>query len=185
MDARFRGHDTNENHRYFKTPNKYSPNTISAKSDNLNTEMNAAPSIPKIARIGILSIFYVIILILIITTSTSIERTAPPELLKSLFQGTDKGFIPLGNKLKSLKPLLPKTGVFSFITDDDTSLQSKTLYREAQSSLCPLVLNWEPKEQLGILFCRNASTAEKRLKETGYEWLSKMNDSQGIVRKLK
>ena len=130
--------------------------------------------------------FYFFILIEIGRGFAPITPKPPPALLKSFLAGTDEGYPALGSEFEPFQKWLPKGGVISFLTDQphwEESTEAATIYRNAQTSLCPLVLNQEPTEPIAIVYCKDRETAERRILETGYRWVAIIADGKGIAAK--
>ncbi len=113
------------------------------------------------------------------------EEPIETALKHSLLNGTDIGFPVPGSELKPLKTLLPSSGAISFVSDKPfgQDLEIEKFYHDAQSYLCPLVLNPKPGESIGLAFFSSAEIAQKRLEEIRYSWVIDWNHSKGLIRK--
>ena len=115
----------------------------------------------------------------------NVTLKAHPFLLHSLLTGSTQGYIIPGSELEPFKKYLPKRGRISFLADHSfgQNLEEEKLAYDFQNYLSPLILNYEPGEKIGIIYCSGKKTAERRLAETGYEWLTELSDGKGIVQK--
>ena len=110
-------------------------------------------------------------------------RKPHPLLLKSLLTGSDQGYVPLGAQMKVFKPFLANEKRVSFITDYESG-DSRKLHKSAQAYLCPLMLDFKPKEKTALVYCSTQRIAEKRIRELGYQWQKKFSAQTGIAQKI-
>lgn len=130
-------------------------------------------------------IFLILITLLTFKNLPSVDLKCPKVLIQSLLSGSHRGYLIDGYPLEPLKAILPKRGRFTFITDqpfEGNALSEKFTY-DAQNYLAPLLLNYDPTEPVGIIATSTPELAEKRLEETGYDWVNQLPNGMGIVRK--
>lgn len=140
-----------------------------------------APKITSFVRI----LFHVGMITLIITSFKPLPIKAHPILLKSLFTGSDFGYIIPGSEFEPFKSILPARGKISFITDHNSGQnqdEEKLMY-DAQNFLVPLLLNPEPAESIAIIYTSSHESAQNRLSALGYEWVQEFSSGKGVVRK--
>jgi len=139
------------------------------------------------SRLVFVSLFYIFIILVTYRNLPSVDLKAHPVLLKSLFSGSTQGYLIPASELEPFKKYLPKRGKITLLTDQPFSGnpdEEKFLY-DAQNYLVPLLLDYEPEQDIGILYCSNETIAEKRLRETGYTWSLKLSEGKGTIARKK
>lgn len=131
-------------------------------------------------------LFYAFVVSMALFSMPRAKLKTNPALIMNLLSGRTDGYVIPGSQLKLLEPLLPKSGVVSFITDVPFEESNESIHRfywEASNFLCPLILRSDPGEKRAIVFCSDRSTAEKRLAETGYRWIAVVDNGKGLAEK--
>jgi hypothetical protein len=104
---------------------------------------------------------------------------------RQLFKATAESYTLPGSELKPLKALLPPRGNFSLVTDKpyESNYATKEVFFIVQNYLTPRLVNPQPVEDRGLVFCSNHETAMARLAETGYRFERDFKDGKGIITK--
>ena len=130
-------------------------------------------------------LFYAFVSAQTVRNLPRIPIKAHPALLRSLLSGSLQGYLVPASELESFKKFLPPRGKITFLMDHPFGAnqdEEKFTY-DAQNYLAPLILNPDPVEKIGILYCPGRTEAAKRLLETQYEWRVPLGDGKGIIQK--
>lgn len=92
-------------------------------------------------------------------------------------------FPPFGVQFSPLENMLPPDQTVSFIMDYPFSPYGRTIEQiyTAQAALVPRILDPLGNQPAAIIFCSDAATADKRLKETGYRLIFPFANGKGIA----
>lgn len=123
------------------------------------------------------------ILVLILINYSPSQLEIHPVLLRNLLSGTQGSYKPLGAELAPFKAILPQKGVITFLMDKPRygDKELTEFFLSVQNFLCPVILNSEPVEPHGIIYCTNDDIANARLSETGYQMVAKQSAGKGIM----
>lgn len=129
--------------------------------------------------------FYAAVILLIVFSHKPNALPLHPDLGRTIGEASNRGYIVPASPLEPLRPLLPRTGKVSFITDRpfEEDIQSMGIHHDAENFFAPLVINKVPEEPLAIVSCSDAATAAWRLEETGYAWIHPIDASKGLAGK--
>lgn len=136
-------------------------------------------------RIVLSFIFCLTVAVMVVLSKPERDPEISSELTRNLLNGSDRGFPTPGAELEPIRKILPQSGSISFITDRPfgEDLEISKFYHDAQNYLCPLILNPQPGETVGLAIFSTPEIAQKRLHEIRYSWAINWGDSKGIIRK--
>ena len=146
------------------------------------------PSLDSIKGIRLLPCaFYLALFGLALLHLEPIRLTPHPALLQGLLAGKTTLYLEPGAKEAGVfKKILPKAGIFTLLTDRpyaQAPVKEQEFHHKLQNYLCPLLINSEPVEARGILFCSQEAAAQKRLEETRYQIVMNLGNGKGLVEK--
>ena len=128
-------------------------------------------------------LFHAVIAFMIVRSYTPFHWELQPDLLKGLLTGSHQGYVLPGSEMAPFKDILPPIEAATYLTDDpiETNLAEEQFFNDARLYLVPIVLNSKPEEKIAIVYCSSQPAAEKRLQETGYQWISVLSPGKGIA----
>ena len=129
--------------------------------------------------------FYAAVILLIVLSHKPNALPFHPDLGRTLREAGNRSYIVPASSLAPLRPLLPRSGKVSFITDQpfDEDIKAMGIHHDVENFFAPLVINKKPEEPLAIVICTDAAAAVRRLEETGYAWLHQIDASKGLAGK--
>jgi len=115
-----------------------------------------------------------------------VQLESHPALAWHLLRANPYAFVVPASGLGPARSLLPGKGAVSLITDEPFGKEPKwtRFLHDAENFLCPVVINKKPEEKIAVVFCSTPEIAEKRLKETGYAWQTRVSAASGTAVKI-
>ena len=133
-------------------------------------------------RAGLL---YAAVTALILTHYQPARPRLPAGLVQGLWDGSNRGYQPLGAELAPVKELYARHKEIILITDHPfLKVQEETeLQHAVQNLFAPVLVVTEPGPSAGFIYCSSDEIAGRRLQALGYDWVEKIAPGKGLVKK--
>lgn len=127
-------------------------------------------------------IFYLALLALTVRGWTPILLDFQPVLWRGLISGAHTGYKIPGDAFSPFRKILTRDIRATLVLDKpiEDDIEMKKIHYDAQNYLCPIRINADPEELIGIIFCSDPEIALERTRETGYRLIATFAPGKGM-----